>query len=267
VRLVPLSGGGAGAGSPPGSSGPAASPLLVVQDLSVRYGERRVLQDVELTVHGGSTLAVIGPNGSGKSTLLLAVAGLVPLHGGRVVRARSDTALVLQSTEIERTLPITVGEAVGMGRYPRLGLLRRFGPADHSAVAQAMARLGISDLAGRQLHDLSGGQRQRALVAQGLAQQADLLLLDEPVTGLDVVSQEQILRVIAEERASGRAVILTTHSLDEARRCDRVLLLAGRPIAYGPPSEVIQPAHLRDAFGTGAVHFDDGAVFLDDPHH
>jgi iron complex transport system ATP-binding protein len=242
-------------------------PVLVVHEATVRYGERRALQDVSVTVHRGSTLAVIGPNGSGKSSLLLAVAGLVPLAQGRIVRARADTALVLQSTEIERTLPIAVREAVRMGRYPRVGLLGRFRPADHAAVEQAMARLAISDLAGRQLHDLSGGQRQRALVAQGLAQEADLLLLDEPVTGLDVISQELILRVIAEERDNGRAVVLTTHSLDEARRCDRVLLLAGRMVAYGPPNDVIQRAHLHDAFGAGAVHLADGTVFLDDPHH
>ena len=244
-----------------------ARSLLCVSGLVVHYGGRRALDGVDVALDAGTTLAVIGPNGSGKSTLLLAIAGLVAPARGTVDVDRAGVALVLQSTDVDRSLPISVLETVRLARYRRLGMLRRFGPADHGAVARAMARLEVTDLARRQLHELSGGQRQRVLVAQGVAQEAQLLLLDEPVTGLDIRSSELIFDVVAEERAAGRGVIITTHSLDEARRCDEVLLLAQRVIAHGPPEQVIRGDHLATAFGGRFVRLDDGAMFVDAVHH
>lgn len=246
-------------------SGPATA--LSVDDVTVRYGEHLALDRVSFDLRPGMTLAVIGPNGSGKSTLLQAIMGLVQPDAGSVTCDRDDTALVLQSTDVDRSLPITVRETVRMARYAHRGLFGRFRPDDNDAVHAALDRVAISELANRQLHDLSGGQRQRVLVAQGLAQGAGLLLLDEPVTGLDVVSREVILEVMGEETAAGHTVVMTTHNLDDARRCDHVLLLSTRAIAFGTSDEVIQEEHLRAAFGGRVLRLEDGELLMDDPHH
>lgn len=241
--------------------------VLQVDDLTIRYDGTLALRDVSLRAEAGTSLAIIGPNGSGKSTLLRAISGLEDPESGRIeLPDRRPPAFVLQSTDVERSLPITVRDTVAAARYPSLGLLRRFTRSDHEIIDRAMQRLSVADLADRQLHDLSGGQRQRVLVAQGLAQDAALLLLDEPVNGLDVVSRSMILEVVDEERADGRIVLLTTHNLDDARRCDQVLLLSGSPVAIGSPDEVLCEEHLRTAFGGRFIRIGD-ALILDDPHH
>jgi manganese transport system ATP-binding protein len=154
-----------------------------------------------------------------------------------------------------------------MARYPRLGLAGRFRRADRLAVESAVERLEVGDLMRRQLGELSGGQRQRVLVAQGLAQEADLLLLDEPLTGLDLASRERILTIIDDERAAGRTVVVSTHDLGDARRCDLVLLIATRLVAFGPPDVALDPSTLREAYGSRLIRVDEGSVLLDDPHH
>lgn len=239
---------------------------LTIRGLEVRYGDTVALTDVDLDVAAGTSLAVIGPNGSGKSTLLNAIAGINEAAAGSITYDGSTPALVLQSTEVDRSLPITVKDTVGLARYPTLGLLRRFTAADRDAVDDAMRRLDITDLATKQLHDLSGGQRQRVLVAQGLAQQSDLLLLDEPVTGLDVTSRGLILDVIHDELAADHSVIVTTHDLDDARICDQVLLVDKHAIAVGTPDEVLTEDNLIHAFGGRFIRVGDRLI-LDDPHH
>ncbi|MEM9201936.1 MAG: zinc ABC transporter ATP-binding protein AztA [Actinomycetota bacterium] len=239
---------------------------VTITGLDVRYGDSIALTGLDLEVPCGSSLAVIGPNGSGKSTLLNAIAGVVDAAAGTIDRPGGVPALVLQSTDVDRSLPITVRDTVGLARYAELGLLRRFGRADRDAVETAMERLNISHLANRQLHELSGGQRQRALVAQGLAQHANLLLLDEPVTGLDITSRGVILEVIREEVASGRTVIVTTHDLDDARLCDRVLLVNRHRVAFGAPDDVLTEANLLHAFGGRFIQVGDRLI-LDDPYH
>lgn len=239
---------------------------IEVRGLSVRYGDQPALIDVSVNVPAASSLAVIGPNGSGKSTLLGAIAGTVPIAEGDIAVSGKPPAFVLQSTDVDRSLPITVRETVALSRYPTLGLLRRFSNADRRATTAAMQRLDIADLAGKQLHELSGGQRQRVLVAQGLAQDTDVLLLDEPVTGLDVTSQQVILDLVDEEVDDGRTVVVTTHSLEEARRFDQVLLLDKKAIAVGPPAHVLTEQHLRQAFGGAFLRVGDEFI-LDDPHH
>jgi manganese transport system ATP-binding protein len=239
---------------------------LAIQGLEVRYGDTVALTGIDLELPGGSSLAVIGPNGSGKSTLLNAIAGIKNLHAGTISWEGDNPALVLQSTSVDRNLPITVRDTIRLGRYPQLGLLRRFNGGDGDAVARAMERLGIADLAGEQLHDLSGGQRQRVLVAQGLAQQSDLLLLDEPVTGLDVTSRGLILDVIQDQATCGNSIIVTTHDLDDARICDQVLLVDRHAIAIGPPDHVLTEDHLLHTFGGRFIKVGDRLI-LDDPHH
>ncbi len=239
---------------------------ITTRDLEVRFAGKTALTGLNLDVLPATSLAVIGPNGSGKSTLLNVLAGTLDATSGTATTHGCTPAYVLQSTVIDRSLPITVRDTVSLGRYPSVGLFRRFGAADRSAVDDALERLDIADLANRQLHDLSGGQRQRALVAQGLAQDSAILLLDEPIIGLDLPSQKVILEVIEHEVADGRTVVLTTHDLDDARRCNQVLLLDTCAVACGTPDDVLTEEHLRTAFGGRFIRVGDQLI-LDDPHH
>jgi len=241
-------------------------------DVVLRYGSHTALARSSFTVPMDGVTAVIGPNGSGKSTLLHALAGLVPVSEGRLQvlgrdpqQARAGISYVLQSTVVPHSTPITVREAVGMGRYPSVGFFRRFSRVDHARVADAMHRMEIEDLAGRHLHELSGGQRQRVYVAQGLAQDHRVMLLDEPLTGLDIVSARTIDRLIHGDGPEGRTVVLTTHDLEEARAADHVILVSGRVVADGPPASVCNRHNVEEAFGLGGLHGWEG--FLDDPAH
>jgi ABC-type Mn2+/Zn2+ transport system ATPase subunit len=242
-------------------------PVIALDGVRLAYGSRVALRDVDLRIPAGTLTALIGPNGSGKSTLLSAIAGLVPpaagavrVHGVPPGRNGGRVAYVLQHTDGNRLLPLTVREVVMLGRYRQLGLFRPRRAADREAVADAMARLQVGDLADRQVR-----QRQRVLVAQGLAQDADVLLLDEPITGLDLTSQRLIVQAIDAERARGRTVLLTTHDLRDAERADGVVLLAGRVVAAGPPADVLVDRHLRAAYGTQLIDIG-GALALDDGH-
>jgi ABC-type Mn2+/Zn2+ transport system ATPase subunit len=251
-----------------------SSPAVELDGVCLRFGAVEALHDVTLSVPRGTSVAVIGPNGSGKSTLLGVISGLLVPQEGRVrvlgqpvPRAREHVAHVLQSTQVRAEVPLTVREAVRMGTYATLGLVGRGGAASRARVERALERLGIAGLAERQLPELSGGQRQRVFVAQGLVQGADLLLLDEPVAGLDPPTQEVIARVIRDERAAGRTVITTTHDVGAAATNDLVLLLSTEVVAFGPPSEVLVPELLSRGFG-GHLHvLEDGTMVLDDPAH
>lgn len=259
------------------ASSPArpTAPFVVVRDVLLAHGVHVALHGVDVSLRSGTVTAVIGPNGSGKSTLLHGIAGLLdPVRGtievgGRRAGSRStDVAYVLQATRVHEHLPVTVREVVTMGRYGRRGMLAPLRRDDRRAVEAAMDRLGITDLAGRQIRELSGGQRQRVFVAQGLAQDAPVLLLDEPVTGLDLVSHRRILEVANEERDRGRVVVMSTHDLGEAAHADHVLLLAGRIVAEGPPAEVLTSEHLAEAYHQRLIRLEDNVLMLDDaPHH
>ena len=250
---------------------PSTTAAVVAEDLVLAYGSHVVLAASSFAIRQGASVALIGPNGSGKSTLLRAVAGLLAPRSGRLDvparRTRSAVALVLQTTDVDRSLPITVREAVTMARYAARGAVRRLDRSDRAAVDRALERLAVADLARRQLHELSGGQRQRVLVAQGLAQEADLLLLDEPVTALDVVSRQLILEAVAAERDAGRTVLLSTHDLGDARRAEMVMLLANRLVACGTPDHVLTDHALAAAYGGRVLMLPEGAVVIDDPHH
>jgi ABC-type Mn2+/Zn2+ transport system ATPase subunit len=240
----------------------------------VRYGTVEALHDATLRVPRGVSVAVIGPNGSGKSTLLGVLSGLVAVSSGTarvlgepVPPRRGLVAHVLQDTAVRPELPMTVAETVRLGTYAELGLLRRTPAALRERIRLAVERLEVTDLLGRQLPELSGGQRQRVLIAQGLVQDAELLLLDEPVAGLDVTSQRIIQEVIEAERDRGRTVITTTHDIGSASRADLVVLVATDIVASGTPAEVLTPANLSRAFG-GHLHvLPDGTLVLDDPAH
>ncbi len=232
------------------------------------------LHESDFTIPSGRVTAVIGPNGSGKSTLLHGLAGLLEpregalsVFGGSPARARRRIAYVLQTIKVNEVIPITVREIVGMGRYALLGPFRPMGRSDRIEVDRALDRLEIGDIAQAHLTDLSGGQRQRVFVAQGLVQGADLLLLDEPLTGLDLVSRDRIARAIRTETERGATVVVTTHDVAEANSADHVLLMSGRVHTEGPPEAALSPDRLSDAYGIGIVHLEDGSIVLDDDAH
>lgn len=235
--------------------------------VSFRYGDTVALAPSSFTIPEGAITTLIGPNGSGKSTILHGISGLLaPATGSLEVAAGRRIAHVLQSTKVNEALPVTVTEVVTMGRYATTGPYRRLTTADRAAVGAAMRRMDIVGLSRRHLRELSGGQRQRVFVAQGIAQEHDLLLLDEPLTGLDLPSARAIDTVLHEEQVAGRTVVLTSHDLNEAAAGDWVILLAGRVVAYGPPQEVLTAAHLSAAYGSILLHEGERFV-LEDPAH
>lgn len=245
---------------------------VTARDLVAAYDDKVAIARSTFSIPAGRVTAVIGPNGSGKSTLLNVIAGLHEPAGGSIdVPARSDEshriAFVLQTTKVNDNLPISVREVVAMGRYAGLGAYRWLTPQDRDAIAFAMTRTGITDLANRHLSELSGGQRQRVFVAQGMAQEHDLLLLDEPLTGIDLTTAQAIDTAIHEEIERGCTVVLTTHDLSEAQVADYVVLLSGRVVAAGPPEDVLTPENLREAYGPALLHIDEGRIFLDDAAH
>lgn len=237
-------------------------------------GRRVALRIDRLDVPAGALTALVGPNGSGKSTLLHAVAGLLrPLHGDLHVlgappeTVRSRVAYVLQATEVNEFMPVTVREVVTMGRYAARGPFGRLRGADRAAVDRAIDRLELGDFVRHHLGELSGGQRQRVFVAQGLAQQADVLLLDEALTGLDAPSVAGIQAVVADERAAGRTVVLATHDLAEAATADYLVLLAGRVVTAGPPSTALTTEALAAAYGARLLRLGGDTLLLDEGAH
>lgn len=248
-------------------------PVITLSGVTLAYAATTVLHDLSLDLPAEALTALVGPNGSGKSTLLNAIAGLLqPVSGSIQVlgapptQRRRQITYVQQRNEDNQLLPISGREVVNMGRYVHRGLLGRFTTTDRNAVTDALAAIDATALAGRQMRELSGGQQQRLLIAQGLAQQGEVLLLDEPVTGLDLVSRGAILDVVRSERDAGRAVVMTTHDLADARAADHVVLLAGRVVAAGPPDEVLTTEHLALAYGRQPVLVGEEWM-LDDPHH
>ena len=225
-----------------------SAPRIALRDVSVIRGGHVALREVTLAFAPSTATALVGPNGSGKTTMLEVLAGLRSPTSGLVHGDGSTVALVPQR-HARSWMPLTVSEVLRMARFRPTVVPRRLGAHDHAAVDGAAGRLGVRSLLDRPLDQLSFGQRQRVLVAQALAREADVLLLDEPITGLDLLSQERILAVIEEECHGGRTVVLTTHHLDEARHCDEVVVLDGRLVAVGPPDEILVPAVLREAYG------------------
>jgi iron complex transport system ATP-binding protein len=253
--------------------------VISATDIVVLRDGRVALSVSSFHVPGAAITAIIGPNGSGKSTLLHAMTGLLPLESGTLEvlgmtpgEARPQVAYVLQHMNVNPGVPMTVKEVVSMGRYPSLGLLTPPTQSDRQQVADALALLRIEDLAGRQVSKLSGGQRQRVFVAQAIAQDHSVLLMDEPLTGLDIHSAQTIDEIIHQEPARGCSVVFTTHDLEEAKAADHVILVSGYVVADGPPREVLTPENLARAYGLGLLHPENSSVLgiiddAHDPHH
>jgi ABC-type Mn2+/Zn2+ transport system ATPase subunit len=242
--------------------------LARLSGASVRFGDVLALAPTDLTISASSSIALVGANGSGKSTLLKLLAGLLVPSTGQVWRADGlGVAFVAQQHGHHRWLPLMVDEVLRMGIYRGSPFVRRI-RSDQRAELDAIAdRLEVADLRRRGFGALSGGQRQRVLVAQALIGSPRLLLLDEPITGLDLASQQTILAVIGEEVAAGSAVVYSTHHLEEARRAERVVLLAGEIVAAGLPSDVLRGDLLARAFGGRVLRIDDSTVLVDDHGH
>jgi len=248
------------------------TPAVRAQALVLAYGSKVAIESSSFEIPVGGITALIGPNGSGKSTLLNAIAGLIEPSSGKLEVHTSgegsrSISYVLQTTKVNEVLPITVREVVTMGRYATTGGHRRLGSEDIAAVDEAIRRMGIGDLEQRHLGDLSGGQRQRVFVAQGLAQDHDILLLDEPLTGLDITSAQAIDDVIHDENTRGCTIVMTTHDLAEAQVADHVVLLSRKVVAWGPPEEVLSVENLTAAYGPRLLHVEESEMFIDDPAH
>ncbi|MFZ2448237.1 MAG: metal ABC transporter ATP-binding protein [Syntrophobacteraceae bacterium] len=247
---------------------------LVVDGATVSYGEKTALRDVTFCVSVGTRVAVIGPNGAGKSTLFKALVGLIPLREGSILihglppgHHLDCVAYVPQREEVEWSFPVTVAEVVMMGRYGRLGWLKRPGKQDRAAVAGCLEKLNIADLADRPIGSLSGGQQQRVFLARALVQEPHIVLMDEPFTGVDISTQETTLALFEQLRQQQVTVLVSTHDLNlAATRFDEVLLLNRRLVAAGPPAETLTSQVLTEAFG-GQVLFLNGAVVVDKAAH
>lgn len=225
-------------------------------EVTVAFGEVLALDGVSLDARPGQCTALMGPNGSGKTTLLRCFAGLLaPTVGSvHVPDALRPVAYVQQRHEGHPWMPLTVDEVIRMGCYAETGLVGRLGSGARAEVRRSAERLEVDGLLRRQFGDLSGGQQQRALLAQALVARPRLLLLDEPLTGLDLASQQRIFALIDDQRAHGVSVVLSTHHLEEARRCDQILLLDHHPIALGPPETVLTATNLEHAFAGRTLH-------------
>lgn len=236
--------------------------LVTARDIVLYRGSHRAVSASSFTIPEGKITAVIGPNGSGKTTLLQAIAGILSPSAGEirvlgkpVKEVRQDISFVMQSVVFPTGTPITVKDVVSMGRYAQRGWFGMFRPTDRSAINYAMDVMNITDLKNRHLEELSGGQRQRVYVAQGIAQGHEILVLDEPMTVLDLTSMRIIDEVIhAEVDEHGHSVIMTTHDLDEAAVADHVILMDGKVIAAGTPEEVLTRQNLEAAYGLGSLH-------------
>jgi manganese/iron transport system ATP-binding protein len=231
-------------------------PALDVRNLSAGYGSHQALDGVSFTIEPGCLAGLVGPNGSGKSTLIKSILGLVEPWGGDVrifgetgKRGRAHLGYAPQTELVDWHFPVTALDVVTMGRYGRLGLFRRPGQRDREAAMAALERVRMADRAGRQIQELSGGEQRRVLIARALAQDADLLLLDEPIAGLDATAQHDLLRLVEELRDQGKTLMVATHDLScVAAQFDHAILLNRSIVAFGRPEEVFTQERLAEAF-------------------
>ena len=245
-------------------------PAIEVRDLHVSYGAQEVLGGIAFAIPPGQVVGVIGPNGGGKTTLLKAILGLVPLvrgvvevTGQPVDRRNGQVAYVAQRATANWRFPATVLDVVMMGRFGRLGWLRRPTEADRALALRALEQVRMADLAARSIAQLSGGQQQRVFLARALAQEPDVLLLDEPVSGVDVPTQETILHLLRDLGAMGKTIVVTTHHLQHLHEHFDLLLCLNRTlIAWGTPGEVLNMRVIEQTFGSRLVLADGTAASL-----
>jgi manganese/iron transport system ATP-binding protein len=248
---------------------------ISAQDVTVTYRNgHTALWNASFEVPRGTITALVGVNGSGKSTLFKAIMGFVPAAKGTIkilgldvkeALAKSLVAYVPQSEEIDWAFPVLVEDVVMMGRYGHMGFLRRSKKADHDAVDEALRRVSMQEFRTRQIGELSGGQRKRVFLARSLAQDGQVILLDEPFTGVDVKTEEQIIGLLRELRAEGRVMLVSTHNLGSVPEfCDRTVLVKGTVLAQGPTETTFTRENLENAFDGVLRHFTLGGDALHD---
>lgn len=258
-----------------GTAPSTASPAIRLDGVSTGYGDRTALENVTLALDVGTLTAVVGPNGGGKSTLLKVIAGLLPIWsgtvevlGGPVGQHAADIAYVPQAESVDWAFPVSAADVVMMGRYARLGLLRRPRSIDHDQVRGALDAVGMADLADRQIGALSGGQRRRVFLARALAAEPLLYLLDEPVTGVDATTQEDLMGILEAEAQRGKTVVATTHDLGSAAQHFMQIVAVNRTvIAQGDASLILDEDVLRKTYGGHLLFVGDRMALLDDAHH
>ena len=239
---------------------------LSAEGITVTYRNgHTALRDASFELPTGTIAALVGVNGSGKSTLFKAIMGFLPtaageisVLGGSVKDALKSNvvAYVPQAEEVDWSFPVLVEDVVMMGRYGHMGFLRIAKPADHRAVEDALTRVGMIDYRKRQIGELSGGQKKRVFLARALAQDSKVILLDEPFTGVDVQTEEEIIKLLREMRDEGRVMLVSTHNLGSVPEfCDRTVLIKGTVLAYGPTETIFTSKNLERAFGGVLRHF------------
>jgi manganese/iron transport system ATP-binding protein len=248
---------------------------IVARDVTVTYRNgHTALRDAGFEIPTGTITALVGVNGAGKSTLFKAIMGFVPAARGEIAvmgltvkeaLRRNIVAYVPQSEEVDWTFPVLVEDVVMMGRYGHMGFLRRPSQADHDAVTAALGRVNMVDYRHRQIGELSGGQRKRVFLARALAQEGQVILLDEPFTGVDVQTEDAIIALLREMRDEGRVMLVSTHNLGSVPEfCDRTVLVKETVLAYGPTETVFTHENLERAFGGVLRHFVLGGADLHD---
>lgn len=248
-------------------SATAATTAIEVHDLTVAYHRKPVLWDVDVAIPSGKLVAIVGPNGAGKSTLLKAILGLVPLTSGRIDifdrplrEARSLVGYVPQRESVDWDFPIDAKGVVLMGRFGRMGWLRRASTQDKDAAMNALKSVGMQDFADRQIGQLSGGQQQRVFLARALAQDTPLYLMDEPFAGVDAATEEAILHVLRSMQAAGRTVVAVHHDLQTVNAYfDHVIMLNMRLVAAGPVTEVFTHSNIQKTYGARLTVLEDAA--------
>jgi|TARA_B110000908_G_C10261489_1_gene459591 manganese/iron transport system ATP-binding protein len=248
---------------------------IVAKDVTVTYRNgNTALRNASFEIPTGTITALVGVNGAGKSTLFKAIMGFVPAAKGEItvlgmpVKAalrQNIVAYVPQSEEVDWSFPVLVEDVVMMGRYGHMGFLRRAKPADHAAVTSALERVNMSEFRHRQIGELSGGQRKRVFLARAIAQEGQVILLDEPFTGVDVQTEDAIITLLREMRDEGRVMLVSTHNLGSVPEfCDRTVLVKETVIAYGPTETTFTHENLELAFGGVLRHFVLGGSDLHD---
>ncbi len=230
---------------------------ISIEGLSVSYDKKRVLTNVYLNMQEGKVIGVLGPNGAGKSTLFKAILGLletntgtIKIFGKDISENRRRMAYVPQKDEVDWTFPATVRDVVLMGRYPAKTIWQRLDAKDHQKAEEAMKELSIADLSGRQIGALSGGQQQRVFLARALCQEADILLLDEPFVGVDITTEEHIIRVLRKLSAQGKTLLVVHHDLATVKDYfDQVILINQRLVAYGDTETTFVKENISKAYG------------------
>lgn len=232
-------------------------PVIQVDGLSVSYDRKRVLTNVYLKLYKGNIYGVVGPNGAGKSTLFKSILGLIDITTGRVFiegkahdKANSKMAYIPQRNEVDWTFPAIVEDIVLMGRYPHKKIFQKLNKEDRQIADAAMDELGILNLKNRQISELSGGQQQRVFIARALSQQAEIFLFDEPFVGVDMVTEEHIIKVLKRLASENKTLLVVHHDLSTvAAYFDHCILLNQRLIAYGPTTEIFNPENIAKAYG------------------